>query len=485
MAKQKRQYKQDQPSSIDLVGKIQPQARELEEAVLGAILIEKRAFFEVEDLLKTSDFYDPVHQLIFSAMCRLNSLRKPIDILTVVEELKAMGELDSVGGPLYITQLTDKVASSVHIVYHSNIIKQKALARDLIAITSQIQSKAYDDSIDIQETMEELEKSFTDLVSGSSKSQSISMSEALTKATDIAAKAQELKEQGVEISVSTGLNSLNDELDGGWYSPNLIIIGARPSMGKTQHALNFAKAAGMANKHVLFIAIEMNSTELVNRYLLEDNRIKSSHLRKGQMTDQEWQAVDEKVGEYWNMKLHIADSPDIRYLNNMRSEARRLKRKGQLDMMIIDYLGLIRTNLSFSQRYLEIGYITGELKNLAKELEVPIILLSQLSRPQKGVIKEPQLDDLRESGDIEQDADTVLFIHKPDYYDANAEDSKGEKWKGRGKLIIAKNRAGARNNSVIFYHDDRYKKIWDKSEHISTPSNYHPIQNMQGGDTPF
>lgn len=485
MAKQKRQYKQDQPSSIDLVGKIQPQARELEEAVLGAILIEKKAFFEVEDLLKTSDFYDPVHQLIFSAMCRLNSLRKPIDILTVVEELKAMGELDSVGGPLYITQLTDKVASSVHIVYHSNIIKQKALARDLIAITSQIQSKAYDDSIDIQETMEELEKSFTDLVSGSSKSQSISMSEALTKATDIAAKAQELKEQGVEISVSTGLNSLNDELDGGWYSPNLIIIGARPSMGKTQHALNFAKAAGMANKHVLFIAIEMNSTELVNRYLLEDNRIKSSHLRKGQMTDQEWQAVDEKVGEYWNMKLHIADSPDIRYLNNMRSEARRLKRKGQLDMMIIDYLGLIRTNLSFSQRYLEIGYITGELKNLAKELEVPIILLSQLSRPQKGVIKEPQLDDLRESGDIEQDADTVLFIHKPDYYDANAEDSKGEKWKGRGKLIIAKNRAGARNNSVIFYHDDRYKKIWDKSEHISTPSNYHPIQNMQGGDTPF
>lgn len=334
--------------------------------------------------------------------------------------------------------------------------------------------------------MEELEKSFTDLVSGSSKSQSISMSEALTKATDIAAKAQELKEQGVEVSISTGLQSLNDELDGGFYAPNLVIIGARPSMGKTQHALNFAKAAGMTNKHVLFVSIEMNSTELVNRYLLEDDRINSSHLRRGQMTDQEWQAVDEKVGEYWNMKLHIADSPDIRYLNNMRSEARRLKRKGQLDMMIIDYLGLIRTNLSFSQRYLEIGYITGELKNLAKELEVPIILLSQLSRPQKGTTpKEPQLDDLRESGDIEQDADTVLFIHKPDYYDANAEDSKGEKWRGRGKLIIAQNRAGARNNSVIFYHDDRYKKIGDKSEHISTPSSYHPVQNMQGGDTLF
>lgn len=227
-------------------------------------------------------------------MCRLNSLRKPIDMLTVVEELKAMGELDNAGGAIYVAELSNKVAFSVHIVYHANIIKQKALARDLIAMTSQIQGKAYDDSIDIQETMEELEKSFTDLVSGSSKSQSISMSEALTKATDIAAKAQELKEQGVEVSISTGLQSLNDELDRGFYAPNLVIIGARPSMGKTQHALNFAKAAGMTNKHVLFASIKMNSTELVNRFLLEDDRINSSNLRKGQMTDQEWQAVDEK-----------------------------------------------------------------------------------------------------------------------------------------------------------------------------------------------
>lgn len=149
MAKQRKQYKQDQPSSIDLVGKIQPQARELKEAVLGAILIEKKAFFEVEDLLKIGDFYDPIHQLIFSAMCRLNSLRKPIDMLTVVEELKVMGELDAAGGAMYVAELSNKVASSVHIVYHANIIKQKALARDLIAMTSQIQGKAYDDSIDI------------------------------------------------------------------------------------------------------------------------------------------------------------------------------------------------------------------------------------------------------------------------------------------------------------------------------------------------
>lgn len=482
MAKQqKKQYKQDQSSSIDAIGKVMPQAVDIESAVLGALLIETKAFHEVEDLLKASDFYTEAHQVIYQAICNLNSRRKPIDMLTVVEELRAMGELENTGGAVYIVELSNQVASSAHIEYHARIIKQKALARELISMTSRIQAKAFDTSEDISETMEDLEKSFTELISGSSKSQSMIMSEALSIATEAASKAQEFREKGVEVSISTGLQELDQELDGGWFSPDLIILGARPSMGKTQHALNFAKSAGMNNKHVLFISIEMNSTSLVNRYLLEDDRINSTNLRKGQMTNEEWIAVDEKVGEYWNMKLHIADSPDIRYLNNIRSEARRLHRKGQLNMMIIDYLGLIRTNLRFEKRYMEIGYITGELKNLCKELNIPIILLSQLSRPQKGVlVKEPQLDDLRESGDIEQDADAVIFIHKPDYYNPDAEDSKGEKWRNRGKLIIAKNRSGARNNSIIFYHDDRYKKIWDSSDHIVTN-----ISNNKGSNLPF
>lgn len=465
MAKQKNQYRQDRSSSIDLVGKIMPQARELEEAVLGALLIESKAFQEVGDILNPEDFYDPIHQIIYKAICQLSSRRKPIDMLTVVEELKMMGELDTVGDAVFIVELTNRIASSAHIEYHSSIIKQKAVARELISLTSKVQSKAYDESQDISEAIEELEKSFTELISGSSKSQSMSMGEALTKATETASKAQEYREKGIELCTSTGLKSLDDELDGGWYAPDLVIIGARPSMGKTQHSLNFAKSAGMSGKHVFFVSIEMNAIQLVNRYLLEDERINSTNLRKGQMSNEEWVAVNEKVGEFWDMKLHIADSPDIRYLNNIRSEARRLHRKGQLDMIIIDYLGLIKTNLNFSQRYLEIGYITGELKNLCKELNIPIILLSQLSRPQKGVtVKEPQLDDLRESGDIEQDADIVIFIHKPDYYNPQAEDSSGEKWKNRGKLIVAKNRSGARNNSTIFYHDNRYKKIWDKSD---------------------
>lgn len=265
-------------------------------------------------------------------------------------------------------------------------------------------------------------------------------------------------------------------------------------MGKTQHALSFAKGAGLSGKNVLFISIEMTAIQLINRYLLEDNRINGYNLRTGQMSPYEWNALDEKTRELSNMQLQIADSPDIRYLNNIRSEARRLHRKGKLDIMIIDYLGLIRTNIKFDKRYLEIGYITGELKNLCKELNIPIILLSQLNRAQKGTVKEPQLDDLRESGDIEQDADIVLFIHKPDYYNPEIKDSKGVPWKGRGKLIISKYRKGARNQPVIFYHDERYKKIWDKHVNINdkpfSSQDHSPISpnfnfENEGDDAPF
>lgn len=471
MAK-KNQYKhQDQLSSIDVLGKVQPQAVELEHAVLGAMLIEKQAYQDVVDILKEKDFYDTTNQLIFQAIHRLNSKRKPVDMLTVVEELKVMGELEAVGGPVYIAQLTEKVGSAAHVEFHARIIKQKSIARDLINIASLAQAKAYDESIDIQEILEEHEKLFTDLVvSGTTGCKALSMPEAINQALDQAAENQTLHSKGIDPSITTGSESLNKNFNGGWRSPDLIILGARPSMGKTQHALNFAKAAGSSKKNVLFISIEMTAVQLVNRYLLEDNRISGYNLETGQMNENEWRAVDEKVGELWNLNLHIADSHEIRYLNNIRSEARRLHRKGQLDMMIIDYLGLIRTNQSFSQRYLEIGYITGELKALCKELNIPIILLSQLSRPQKGVtVKEPQLEDLRESGDIEQDADIVLFIHKPDYYNKDITDSKGVPWKNRGKLIVAKNRKGSRNETVIFHHDERYKKIWDEHSNMNTP----------------
>lgn len=464
-----------QPMSTNELGKIQPQAIELEEAVLGALLIESKAYQEIEDILTPNDFYSEKNQIIYKAIVSLSVKRNPIDMLTVVQELKSSGELDVIGGPLYIADLSDKIASSAHIIYHAQIINQKAKSRKLIRIASELSVKAYDETLDVEETLEELEMSLTELASNSSDCQSVSMGEALTEAMETASKTQELREKGIQVAIPTGLNTLNDILAGGWSAPDLIILGARPSMGKTQHSLSFAKAAAEAGKEVLFVSIEMKRTQLVNRYLLEDDRINSRHLKSGQMSTEEWSAMDERAGQLWNLKLNIADHHNIRYINNLKSEARRLKRKGKLQMMIVDYLGLIRTNMKFQSRQLEIGYITGELKNLAKELDIPIILLSQLNRPMKGTaIKEPQLEDLRESGDIEQDADIVLFIHKPDYYNPDVQDSKGVLWKGRGKLILSKYREGARNQPIIFHHDNRYKKIWDNGVSQSSADEYIP-----------
>ena len=477
MAKKQTKYnkQQDQPLSIDALGKVMPQAIELEEAVLGALLIESKSYIEVESILKPDDFYVDTNSIIYKSILQLVAKRQPVDMLTVVQELKLMGELEAIGGPVYIMGLTEKVGSSAHIVFHAQIISQKARARNLIRIASEVTTKAYDETEDVDETLEQLEISLTELTSNASECQSVSMSEALSEAMETAAKTQELREKGIRTATPTGLEDLDTLFAGGWSAPDLIILGARPSMGKTQHSLSFAKAAAEAGFETFFVSIEMKKTQLVNRYLLEDDRINSRHLKSGQMSSEEWAAMDERAGQLWNLKLNIADHHNIRYINNLKSEARRLFRKGKLKLMIIDYLGLIRTNLKFQSRQLEIGYITGELKNLAKELNIPIILLSQLNRPMKGVaVKEPQLEDLRESGDIEQDADIVLFIHKPDYYNPEVTSSDGIPWKNRGKLLVAKYREGARNQPIIFHHDDRYKKIWSQSTDQS--SNDYPMQ---------
>ncbi|WP_459187258.1 DnaB-like helicase C-terminal domain-containing protein [Parabacteroides sp. APC149_11_2_Y6] len=790
-------------SSIDApIGRIMPNALELEDAVIGALLAEPSSFSKIDNVISPDDFYNQSNAIIFKAMRNLASKRAPIDMLTVTEELNSMGELKNIGGAYRISELSSKVAGASHIGYHARIIKDKSMARKLIEITSKAQSSAYDSSEDISDTMEQLEKDYTELVSDTSNEESINLSEAISESLKQAENTQSLRNKGVHVAIPTNLSSLNDIFAGGWRAPDLIVVGGRPSMGKalrmdakiltpygwklnkdirigdevssidgkpsfvtgvfpqghvktykilfsdgreieccgshlwsvqsckfsknankvlstleimnllsmtkyqkrisiplfsgitgtdkqfvippylmgvllgdgilgsgvvwckpdqfivdkiksmvdyevkktrdyfviinankksdnkyrralhdlglfgkcshekfipkcylescreqrimllnglldtdgdidkngaicyntvspmlakdvqtlcwslgykcslskrrsylygerkrdsyrlyitapnphecftlprkserarirkckpltivsvtptnryvecqcisvshekalfitddyivthnTQHALAFAKAAAIAGKHVLFASIEMTATQLVNRFLLEDERISGYNLRTGQMSPEEWGAIDEMSGKLWNLPIHIAGGSSIRNLSNIKSEARRLKRKGQLDLLIIDYLTLIKTNIAFQSRYLEVGYITGELKNLAKELNIPVILLSQLSRPQKGVeIREPRLEDLRESGDIEQDADIVLFIHRPDYYEPDAIDSNGVPWKNRGKIIISKYREGARNNSVIFYNDSQYKKIGDNPFPVS------------------
>jgi replicative DNA helicase len=461
----------------DFVGesvRIPPQAQELEAAVLGSLLQEEKAYALIENILQPEMFYNEAHGIIFAAIAGLHNERRPADILTVIESLKQSGKLEMVGGAVFIAGLTSKVAGSFHIEHHARIISQKHLSRSLIALSAEIQSRAFDETEDVSETMEFLETRFTEISTSRSASESIEMGEAVHRALEKAAKIQQERESGKSAAIHTGINALTREFYGGWKAPDLIVLAARPSMGKTGLAVHFAKSAAEADKEVLFVSIEMTDTQLVNRILLEDDRISAYNLSTGQMSSEEWKALDSKAGELWNLKIHIAAEPGIRYLDAICSEARRLKRKGKLDMVIIDYLGLILIrSQKFERRQLEIARITGTLKSLAKELDVPVMLLSQLNRPEKsGTIREPQLHDLRESGDIEQDADIVLFIHRPTYYDRD----KYPEWEGYGKIIIGKYREGARNNSVVFAHDSNFKKFWgDEGAAKRFSGNFQPV----------
>lgn len=448
-----------------LPDRVQPNAPELEMAVLGALLIESNTIHKVD--LQVDDFYNPNNKTIFQAIESLARSRKPVDVLTVAQELNSTKKLTQAGGAAYIAELSDMVASAAHIEYHAAILRQKAIARKLINQSREVLQMSYDESQDVQDTIEYLERSFTEIRSGGAASEYLDMKSAIKRTIEYLTTIQSKKRQGEAVTIPTGLTALDDRLNGGWSAPDLIILGGRPSMGKTQFALHFAKAASEAEKHCLFISIEMTVEQLIMRMLTEDDRLNLYDMKTGQLGRDEWICIDENIRGIENNTLFIADNYHIRYLNNIKSLARKLHRTDQLDLLIIDYLQLIKTNQSFGTRDLEIGYITGELKSLAKELNTPVILLAQLSRPPKGTtIQIPVLSDLRESGNIEQDADKVIFPHRPSYYEPEATESNGRSWKNRGVLIIGKDREGAKDKKVYFQTDDRFKKIWDEN-HIT------------------
>jgi replicative DNA helicase len=459
-------------------GRLQPQAPELEQAILGALMLDKDAYQAISGILAPEMFYSSANEAVFRAIRTLSDKRRPVDMLTVVEALKEAGELEAAGGPAYISSLTLGVAGASHIEFHARIVSQKYLARKVILLTGEIQNRAFDETEDIADVIESLEAGLTELSLSRSHSEAIPMSEAVRNALEQAAKTQNDEQGGKSTAIPTGIGQLTRDFHGGWKAPDLIILAARPSMGKTQLVIHFAKSAAMAGKDVLFISIEMTATQLVNRLLLENDRISAYNLATGRMSAEEWEAVDARAAEIWDLKIHIADTPEARYLDAICSEARRLKRKGTLDMLVIDYLGLILVrNQQFERRQLEIARITGTLKSLAKELNIPVMLLSQLNRPAKGYEgNEPRLFDLRESGDIEQDADKVLFIHRPSYHDR-----ENTEWRNKGKLIIGKNREGERNQFVKFFHDKNFKKIWGDGDAPAgfAQSAIHPDQHFE------
>lgn len=456
---EQKKRRNQQPTGFD-VGLLPPQAVEFEEAVLGAILQERDAITKAEKIC-ADDFYRTENKTLFNALLSLKSENKPIDLLTVTQRLKKTGELDSVGGALYLTKLMAKVGSSANIEYHVEIIKQKSIARKLINFSYELQRMSYDESNDIADVTEFAEKLFTEVSTNTNSSEYANMVDSIHETLGYYAEIQRNRESGINNFIPTGLYNLNRVLNGGWCSPDLIVLGGRPGMGKTEFAVHFAKNAAIDGE-VLFISIEMTKKQLITRMLLENEMIDFYRLKTGQLTHQEWEIINNKSGELSRLNLNIADDHNVRYLSEIKTLARKLHRKGQLKLLIIDYLQLIKTNMKFHTRDLEIGYITGELKNLAKELNVPVILLAQLNRPLKGTkVQAPKLEDLRESGNIEQDADIVIFIHRTVYYDANAVDEENNSLKNKGGLIIAKHREGVKDEIVMFQHDDRFKKIWD------------------------
>lgn len=470
MEKDKKQVytKRNLPIAANELGKMPPQAPELEECILGALMVEPDSI-ETIDLVPL-DFYKVAHQYIFQAISRLKDQRNPIDMHTVTTELRKMGLIEEVGGPYYITVLTSKVNSAAHLQYHALIVKQKSIARQLIKQSTEVLSMAYNDELDVVDIMEFIEKSFTEITTGSIESESSDMYDSLNETLEYITEIQRKANAGISNAIPTGLNNLNKSLNGGWQAPDLIIIGGRPSMGKTQFAVHFAKNAGLTDNDCLFISIEMTKIQLLIRMITENDGIDFYKLKTGQLSSEEWTLIESRVAELVNLKINIADDDKIKNLSNIKSIARKQHRKGKLKLLMIDYLQLIETNMKFQTRDIEVGYITRQLKSLAKELNIPIILLAQLSRPQKGMkVTTPKLEDLRESGNIEQDADIVIFPHRPSYYEPNICDQFNVPWENRGVLVIGKYREGEKNAKVLFEHDDRFKKIWDYGHKVDKP----------------
>lgn len=432
-------------------GKIPPQAKEMETAVLGAIMMEKSAFDIAAEILKPESFYVDAHQRIYRAMQSLQQKSQPIDILTVVEELRLKEELELVGGPYYVTQLTNSVVSSAHIEAHCFVIKQKFLAREMINISGQTINDAYEDGTDVFELIAEHEKKITELATGSVSKSFIKIDSALVESYK---RIETLRENTDHITgVPSGLNDL-DRATHGWQNTDLIILAARPAVGKTAFALQLARYA--ATNHfkkvpVVFFSLEMSTAQLVNRILSAESDIPLDKIITGNMDDSDMQQLFRKgMSKLANAPIFIDDTAGLNIFE-LRARARRLKRlwlreySTEGGLIIIDYLQLMSGASGKGNREQEISEISRGLKQLAKELNTPIIALSQLSRAleqRTGEKKMPQLSDLRESGAIEQDADMVMFIYRPEYHDINT-DHEGESTKGETHIRIAKHRSGS------------------------------------------
>lgn len=424
-------------------GKLPPQAVDVEEAVLGALMLDKDALSSVIDSLKVETFYKDEHQRIFEVILNLFNNSKPVDILSVVQELRRRGELDLAGGAAYITSLTNRVASTAHIEYHSRILNQKQIQRELIKVSSNIISKAYEEGTDALMLLDEAEKELFAVGQSNIKKNFAQMSDLVIEAK------KQIELAGLQTDGLSGVPSGFLELDrmtAGWQRSDLLILAARPGMGKTAFVLALARNAAVDFKRpVAVFSLEMSSIQLVMRLISGEAELSNEKLKRGRLENHEWHQLDTKIRELTEAPIFIDDTPALSIFE-LRAKARRLKANHGIQMLIIDYLQLMTagSEVKGGNREQEISMISRSLKGIAKELDIPVIALSQLSRnvEQRGGSKVPQLSDLRESGAIEQDADMVMFIYRPEYYQIH-ETEDGKPTAGLAEIHIAKHRNGS------------------------------------------
>jgi replicative DNA helicase len=468
-------------------GHLQPQALEIEKIVLGALMIDKDAFTVVSEILRPETFYDKRHEKIYLAIQNLNMEEKPVDILTVVEELKREGTLEDIGGAVYIAELSQHVVSSAHIELHARILAQKFLARQLISFASEIETRAFDESVDIDELMQHAEGSLFELSQKNMRQDYTQIDPVLERSVKNIQKAA--SNTGGLTGVPSGYTKL-DEITSGWQPSDLVIIAGRPAMGKTSFALSIAKNIIVDYEvPVAFFSLEMNDEQLVNRLISNVCEIPGSKVMNGQLNEAEWSRLDKNVRKLQGKPLYIDDTAGLSIFE-LRTKARRLVREKNVQLIMIDYLQLMNANgARFGSRQEEVSTISRSLKGLAKELNIPVIALSQLNRTvenREGLEgKRPQLSDLRESGAIEQDADMVLFVHRPEYYHIY-QDEKGNDLRGMAQIIIAKHRKGAVGDVLLNFKGE-YTRFSNPEDTYISPNDGGEFRGsrLNGGDMPM
>jgi replicative DNA helicase len=430
-------------------GKLPPQVLDLEEAVLGAMMIDKKGVDDVIDILQPDAFYKDAHKFIFEAIVQLFTETQPIDLLTVSTQLKKNGKLELAGGDFYLIQLTQKIASSAHIEFHSRIILQKYIQRSLIRISSEIIEESYDETTDVFDLLDKAESKLYEVTQGNIKRSSETAQSLVLQAKK---RIEEIAGKEGLSGVATGFEKL-DQVTSGWQPSDLIIIAARPGMGKTAFVLSMARNIAIDFGHpVAVFSLEMASVQLITRLISSETGLSSEKLRTGKLEKHEWEQLSTKVKDLEKAPLFIDDSPSLSIFD-LRAKCRRLASQHGIKLIIVDYLQLMTAGGSGKggggNREQEISTISRNLKALAKELNVPVIALSQLSRAveTRGSSKRPLLSDLRESGAIEQDADIVSFIYRPEYYKIEEwDDDEQSPTAGQAEFIIAKHRNGSLEN---------------------------------------